>query len=153
MFRQHKREEPLCGDNDAFDVQEWMLAICEPESKTQLLQTNIWLIYVQGSRVQYFIHSIISQRRHGTCMYAHAWERICSCILFLPGPDVPPSHCSFVNSQLDWRYETHRERGTYQISKEYGRTDDPPETHVNIPLPASIHTDTHHWLTLHCKLL
>lgn len=29
---------------------------------------------------------------------------------------------------------------THQISKQYGRTDDPPKSHVNVALPAPTHT-------------
>lgn len=64
------------------------------------------------------------------------------------------SFTTLFNCKLpDWEYEGKKQdryRQSYQISKQYRRTDYPPISHVNISLPAPTHKHTN---ILHCKSL
>lgn len=87
-----------------------------------------------------------------TQVYIHSQQplpRYTWCVSVAPSHTTPLTAFEFhaialFNFKLPDRTERKNTyRRTYQISKQYRRTNDPPKSHVNIPFPAPTHKHKH----------
>lgn len=125
------QSQAVSADDKATAAQGRTLAVCEP------LRLFMKMCCENSPSNKRQRHVCATPEHKSVCLQV---SEVASVTSSGAGPSVD-SECLRLIDENKGRRQTQAPK-THQISKQYGRTDDPPKSHVNVPLPAPTHTQT-----------